>query len=411
MPRLWLILADDLTGAADCAIAFARQGMESVVTWGEGVRTSGATSVLSVNVDSRNLPARKATARQVAAQAAHWRPGVRLYKKIDSTLRGQPAAELAAQLSALAADGGRAPLAVVAPAFPAAGRATLDGRVEVGGLRLEDTPLWTRDHTYASAALPDVLASAGLTAEVIPLDLVRAGSEAVHARMEHAWQRGVAAVVCDCVAEADLGVTAAASLLLTATVWVGSAGLAGALAALVAPAGLMHPVLPAHRGGVLTVVGSLAEISRLQARMLVESGLVQHVLVAHETLLVGPQSPAWRAARDSLSKGLMAGRDILLEIAAVPEPDLSRGPEVVAGLAALVAPVAKSVGALVATGGETACALLSGFGIHGIRLLDEVEPGVPLGVTCGALSFPVVTKAGGFGNADTLSRCLARLGN
>ena len=32
MPRLWLILAGDLTGAADCAIGFARQGMEPVVT-------------------------------------------------------------------------------------------------------------------------------------------------------------------------------------------------------------------------------------------------------------------------------------------------------------------------------------------------------------------------------------------
>jgi 4-hydroxythreonine-4-phosphate dehydrogenase len=408
MPRRWLILADDLTGAADCAIAFARQGMESVATWGAGTRTSDAASVLSVNVDSRHLPPRKAAERQVAAQAAHWRPGVRLYKKIDSTLRGQPAAELAAQLSALAADG-RAPLAVVAPAFPAAGRVTLDGRIEVGGLRLEDTPLWTRQHTYLSAALPDVLASAGLTAEVIPLDLVRAGSEAVHARMEDAWHRGVAAMVCDCIAEADLGVTAVASLLLTSAVWVGSAGLAGALAALVAPARLMHPALPAHPGGVLTVVGSPAEISRLQARMLVESGLVRHVVVTHETLLAGPQSPGWRAARDSLSEGLMAGRDVLLEIAVVSDPDLSRGPEVVAGLAALVTPVAKSLGALVATGGETACALLSGFGIHAIRLLEEVEPGVPLGVTLGALSFPVVTKAGGFGNADTLRRCLARL--
>jgi D-threonate/D-erythronate kinase len=208
MPRLWLILADDLTGAADCAIAFARQGMESVMTWGEGVHRAARRQCCRFNVDSRNLPRGKAAERQVAAQVAHWRPGVRLYKKIDSTLRGQPAAELA-QLSALAADGGRAPLAVVAPAFPAAGRVTLDGRVEVGGLRLEDTPLWTRDHTYANAALPDVLGSADLTAEVIPLDLVRAGSEAVHARMEDAWRRGVAAVVCDGVADADLGVTAA----------------------------------------------------------------------------------------------------------------------------------------------------------------------------------------------------------
>jgi uncharacterized protein YgbK (DUF1537 family) len=80
-----------------------------------------------------------------------------------------------------------------------------------------------------------------------------------------------------------------------------------------------------------------------------------------------------------------------------------------AGLADLVAAAAGSIGALVATGGETACALLSRLGVHGIRLVDEVEPGVPLGISIGARRIPVVTKAGAFGDAETLSRCLARL--
>ena len=35
MARRWLILADDLTGAADCAIAFARRGATACVQWGE----------------------------------------------------------------------------------------------------------------------------------------------------------------------------------------------------------------------------------------------------------------------------------------------------------------------------------------------------------------------------------------
>jgi len=95
MTACWLIIADDLTGAADCAVAFAKRGLDAAVLWGHG-EDSGA-SVLSVDADSRHLPAAEAAARQLTAQAAHWRPGVRLYKKIDSTLRGQPAAELAAQ--------------------------------------------------------------------------------------------------------------------------------------------------------------------------------------------------------------------------------------------------------------------------------------------------------------------------
>jgi len=174
MTSRWLILADDLTGAADCAAAFAKRGIETVVSW--GVSTADAT-VLAIDVDSRALSAGEAAARQVAAQSRHWRGGMRLYKKIDSTLRGQPAAELAAQLAAPAIGAHRPPLAVVAPAFPAAGRHTREGCVVVDDRPLEATELWARDHTYASACLPDVLACAGLSSRVIALGAMRAGAD------------------------------------------------------------------------------------------------------------------------------------------------------------------------------------------------------------------------------------------
>ncbi len=49
------------------------------------------------------------------------------------------------------------------------------------------------------------------------------------------------------------------------------------------------------------------------------------------------------------------------------------------------------------TGGETARAVLQAFGADGLRLVGEIEPGVPLSVTEGAADLPVVTKAGAFG--------------
>lgn len=409
----WLILADDLTGAADCAIAFAKQGVEAVVAWDVGSEGKGFAwepAVLSVDVDSRRFPAAAAAERQLAAQSAHWRPGLRLYKKIDSTLRGPWAAELAAQLAALAAlGGGRGPLAVVAPAFPATGRVTVGGRVLVNGVPLEETPLWARDHSYANAFLPEILANAGLAAEVIPLDVVRKGPDTVYAQMRDAAGRGIAAVVCDCAGQEDLRAVAAASLRLDSALWVGSAGLAAALAALVAPAeaAALEPLHP--RGSILTVVGSLAEASRLQAGTLAEEGAVQPVAVTAETLLGGATGAAWQTAHAALSEALAAGRDVLLTIVASPHPDLSLGPTLAARLATLVEDLAPRIGALVATGGDTACALLSHLGVQGIRLLDEVEPGVPLGLTLGARSIPVVTKAGAFGDGGTLRRCLDRL--
>jgi uncharacterized protein YgbK (DUF1537 family) len=410
MARRWLILADDLTGAADCAIAFAKRGMESVVAWSETVETKAV--VLSMNTDSRRFPAEIAVNRQLEAQGAHWRPGLHLYKKIDSTLRGQPIAELAAQLAALAvATGKRAPLAVVAPAFPAMGRVTSGGRVMVGNLPLEETPLWARDHSYGSAHLPSIMGEAELATEVIGLDVIRSGAAAVGPRMKDARNRGLAAVVCDCVTEADLDVVAAASLSLAEeVVWVGSGGLAAALASVESPSISSHPQLPRHSGGVLVVVGSLAESSRAQARLLVGDGMVEHVVVAPATLFAGCHDPAWSSALDRLSNGLGGGRDVLLEIALAPHPDLAKGAILAAQLAEMVGQVAPKIGALVATGGDIACALLSRMGGHGIRLLDEVEPGVPLGLStlCGR-SIPVVTKAGAFGDDATLRRCLERL--
>ena len=42
MAHGWLILADDLTGAADCAIAFGRRGHAAAVTWGDDRRCQGS---------------------------------------------------------------------------------------------------------------------------------------------------------------------------------------------------------------------------------------------------------------------------------------------------------------------------------------------------------------------------------
>jgi len=64
MTRRWLILADDLTGAADCAIALGGRGRAAVVTWGDigNVRTR-QEPILAYDIASRGLSADAATAR------------------------------------------------------------------------------------------------------------------------------------------------------------------------------------------------------------------------------------------------------------------------------------------------------------------------------------------------------------
>jgi uncharacterized protein YgbK (DUF1537 family) len=412
MTLRWLIIADDLTGAADCAIAFAKRGLESVVAW-EKHADAGGVQVLSVDAATRRLPPAQAAKLQLDVLAAHYRPGLRLYKKIDSTVRGQPTAELAGLLAYTPAQSeGRPRLAIVAPAFPGTGRVTVNGSIVVQGVPLEQTPLWARDHTYASANLVEILGSAGLSAEVLPLDVIGHDPEKVLARLASARWRGLEAVVCDAKTEAHLAAVATGSLpMADEVIWVGSAGLAAALATVEtgsAQPAQMSPLMPRQKN-VLVVVGTLAEASRLQAKTLVEAGLVRHLVISPDALFAGPGSPAWQQGSKELARHFAAHQDVLLELEQTANPDLARGAVLAERLAAFVESAGNSFAGLVATGGDTVYALLSKLGVHGIRLLDEVEPGVPLGMTVGAVSIPVVTKAGAFGDAQSLRRSLERL--
>ena len=408
MTTRWLILADDLTGAADCAIAFARRGLSASVAW-QGVEGVRDGDVLAIDADSRRLPPGAAGDRHATLLRTRHRPGMGLIKKIDSTLRGQPAAELAATLAALR-EAGQPALAILAPAFPATGRTTEAGRVHLNGAPLESTPLWARDHSYPSAVLTEVLGSASLSARLLPLDLIRAGEAALAEALRAALAEGLDAVACDAAAPGDLDAIARASLPLAGQVfWVGSGGIAMALAAALpggAPAAT--PSLPPLSGGVLIVVGSIAEASRIAARLVAEDGAAEFPVLP-DLLRAGPADPRWAPLSAGIAQALAEGRDTLVEIAEDPEADLSQGAALAEALADLLSPAAHRMGALFATGGETACALLGHLGVNGIRLLDEVEPGVPLGLTQGAIEIPVMTKAGAFGDAGTILRSLARL--
>ena len=133
-----------------------------MVTWGEiGDARDRGLPVLAYDAASRGLAAEAAAGRHADVLARLSEPGRLLFKKIDSTLRGQPAAETAAALAHLKSRSGSA-FGVFAPAFPATGRTTVDGRVLVEGRPLEQSEVWRRDHSYPNADLVDILATAGI---------------------------------------------------------------------------------------------------------------------------------------------------------------------------------------------------------------------------------------------------------
>jgi uncharacterized protein YgbK (DUF1537 family) len=175
--------------------------------------------------------------------------------------------------------------------------------------------------------------------------------------------------------------------------WVGSPGLAAALARRCARAlgSVASQPTPARRP--LVVVGSTNPATRRQLAELHTRLDVQGVTVG-----VDP-APAVEALR-----GLTA------PILTMQTPDERHTPETAEVLARSQAAAVRAltedhtVDALVITGGETAATVLQPLGATGIDLLDEPEPGVVRGSVIGRLPLSVLIKAGGFGDDAMLLR-------
>jgi uncharacterized protein YgbK (DUF1537 family) len=405
--RRWLILADDLTGAADAAVAFARRGHEAEVHWGATPLVDGA-DVHALNLDSRGTSAADAAARHRDAvhrgHAAH-----ALFKKIDSTLRGHPAVEMAAIAAALR-ERGRPSWGLLAPASPAMRRTTRDGRVFVDGRPLEDSATWKRDHSYPGADLTAVVRSAGLCAITLPLAELRGDASVLRGAFAAAAASAQAAdtiLVSDSETDGDLDRLVGAAHEFAPGFFAGTAGLAHALARCAPGKPSARLTLDPTSRGTLVAVGTAAEVSRAAARHLAAHEGIDLVRV-DSSGLPGSAQQQDGAATDIASR-LTRGETVvaLLDVPNVAGDALDS--RYTRSYAASLAGALEQMGALVVSGGETATALLAQCDVHGIRLLGEIEPGVALGMTRGRIEVPVVTKPGAFGDEESLRRCLDAL--
>ena len=386
------IIADDLTGALDVAGPFAARGHGTfVVVNDEGCgpdQFAGAT-VLSINAASRHLAAGSAAERVRGIVERLCTPaGEICIKKIDSTLRGNVAAETLAVMHAL----GRAN-AIVVPAFPAQGRTVAGGVVHVEGVPLAQTgfardalsppPLAPLDQVFRTAAPRARVERVGPDG---PFDLARPGE-------------GIRVFVVDSAAQGDLvGTVQALNGRLSHCVLVGSAGIAGAVATTCLPQADL-PERPRAAGQILVTVGSRAEQSARQVAALSAQPEVQLVT-----------APNGEVQGDAL---LRASAQTLI-VQAAPAADGREGDaeQVARTLASGTERVLRGrpVEALVATGGDTAVAILEALGRRALQVVGDLLPGIPYcRLEVDGRRLWLVTKAGGFGTSDTLIQIVERL--
>jgi uncharacterized protein YgbK (DUF1537 family) len=362
-PQLGLI-ADDFTGAMDSGAQFSNSHL------GVHFRFTGQPTgdVEIINTASREIPALEAIARVRAACQAL--TGRHLFKKVDSTLRGHIGAEIEAVLAASPYQ-----KAVICPATPLQGRTVCDGVLSINGIPLEQTAF--KDDPLYPAKTSRLAELVGKPVSHLPLDLVRGPQYELADAVSNADH---ALLTADAETSDDLSALARA-ILDAQALPCGAFGLAKAYLLALNVHSVEHPAFHVE-GRVLVIVGSANQIARQQVEKLIS--------FPDSLILKLGASPALPPVHL-----ILPNKRILVLCAdqdkTVHTPEWLRFGQTVSEMA-----------------GETVTYFCQQAQAESIQIWGEAAPGIPFGSIQGGLldQLTLVTKAGGFGNPDTLVKIL-----
>lgn len=403
------IIADDMTGGTDAAVAFHRQGLRTGVHF--GVPPIGAVDpaldAVVIALKTRTTPAADAVAQSLdAAERLREAGASGLYFKYCSTFDSTAEGNIGPVLDALAELTG-ADAVVTTPSSPEHGRSTYQGRLFVHDRPLDESPM--RDHPLTpmrdSSLVRLMDAQTGGGAAVVPHRIVRAGAEAVaagiaEARAEHRY------LFPDAVTEDDLLVIARA--VADEPLTGGAAGLAGALARILAERRGPRDAAPGHRpGGTAAVLaGSCSQRTLEQVELMRRAGRPSHRLDALATpnaKVLAEDALAWYDALDRGEAPLVYSSLPPEELAAVQKAlGTDRSAEILEAATARVAQGLRERGVtrFVCAGGETSGAIVAALGVGGGLIGAEAARGVPWIRTSEGLD--LLLKSGNFGEPDLL---------
>jgi uncharacterized protein YgbK (DUF1537 family) len=412
-------IADDFTGATDLANTLTRQGMATVVLLGvprSDLAVADADAVV-IALKSRSNAAAEAIRMSLAALAWLQRAGARQFffkycSTFDSTDAGNIGPVAEALLDALAED-----FTIACPAFPANQRTIYQGHLFVGGVLLSESSM--RHHPLTPMTDPSLVRvlqrqSKGRVG-LIPFDIVARGADAVRDAIGTLRAGGTRLAIVDALADEHLiaiGAACAEMKFLT-----GGSGLALGLPGNFCRAGLLRAPAASGQQNVVgpaaVLAGScsaatqrqVAEMKRqcewfeLDPRSLAVAGAVDNV-VGWARPRLGPKpvliySTADSAAVERVQAALgreQAGR--LIERAL---GDIARDL------------VASGLRRLVVAGGETSGAVMTALGVEGLRVGDEIDPGVPWTTSLGSIPLALALKSGNFGSDDFFLKAFQRL--
>ena len=409
------IIADDFTGANDTGIQFAKHGISTVAILNSDeadLELFNNVEVIVMNTETRNSSGTDAYHKvKIAAEILLNMDFQFIYKKIDSTMRGNPGIELLSLMRAKNASVG-----VISPAFPA------NSRMVAGGfLFVNEGPLKQKFNKGLNI-MQLVREQTNCNVELLTLEVIRKGVEHIKKFfVDVIDNRRETIVIMDAVSQEDLAVTSEAMKdLLPQMVLAGSGGLAEAL---LLTFGLRNSknileTTPTER--LLMIIGSYSPVTAKQIAWLNGKQRVA-IITADVSKLVSNESVheierVVTLAKSNITSGnhtaivlnTLAKAESLsesLELAHKKDKDL-----ILQALGQMTDEIIDGcvVGALVLSGGDTAAFVCKKLGCKGIKLEDEIIPGIPVGRLIGEKSdgMYAVTKSGSFGSFDAFEEIM-----
>ncbi|MBM7615627.1 four-carbon acid sugar kinase family protein [Alkaliphilus hydrothermalis] len=414
--RRLILIADDFTGSNDTGVQFSKNGLKTVVMTNLDLLDEALSNcdVLVVDTESRFDDSKTAYDKTLRVGHLIKRNKVNyFYKKLDSTFRGNIGSEIAGAMDGIGVD-----FAIVAPAFPAAGRKTLGGRVYVHDTLLEKTEVAVDPkNPVMESFIPAIIAQqSDKRTAIIDRSIVLYGIEALHKAIIDQRNRGVEIIVIDSVDAEDLNTVAQAiAQMKDRFLMVGSAGLAEFL-----PKTLK---LMKEKKSIGVIVGSVSDITRKQANYAIDKYGLEEVIIHIQDMFTSKEEEKKRILgkviklveenKDFVLRSTKTAEDVNQAIDIGKEYGLdSYG--VSDKIAQFIGEITKGildsscVAGLMLTGGDIAIKAATMLGVSGTMIKNEILPGIPYGYflhdTYGNL--PIVTKAGGFGEEDAIIKVI-----
>lgn len=415
------ILADDLTGANDTALQFYLKGANTQILLSDEIEPLNVkgTQTWAISTESRNIEPEKAFDKVVKSATMFTQklnPDF-IYKKIDSTIRGNIAVEILGILSVTDYDA-----SVIVPAFPAEMRTTVGGYHMLKGIPIERTEMARDPHSPIVESHVPTLLKNQLSNEYknlvgqIELKTVMKGAGPILQKLNELVCEGKKFIVADAVSTVDIEQIALAIKKSDKKILpAGTAAFAQALSEFwFADLDSEHIIKTFPNLPKFIVSGSATQITANQIEKLENSDEFENILSISfdlKTILGGVTNELVERIVSNLSfdntvivhtSKLIKDFDGFSDDSLNAELTKASLADVITDfLAELTKRVLEKKEAILITlGGETSYKCCNAIGAYQLQLIDEVAPAIALSLDHSAQW--IVTKSGNLGGTNTL---------